>query len=352
VYGTDGQPVMDLPLKPHPYLNGAYYLDMAKLPVPSANTPSMQQLPVAIVREANKFMVSATGNPFSYPLAGIYTVGNAPIVGLSSIVTPLSQGQFGAFDLMIFTEEGNYAASVSSEGTYSTNKPMQRDVCVNPSAIVPTDYTILYISHRGLMSANGNTIQSLSDALDGPSGDDTIPHFMQGLKSYTIAYDYVAQRIILFTAGSPYAFVRTSDGLWSMAAWGEVSAVLNVYPYTYIQRGASLMRLDKPYDTALPDQYDVSFVTRPLKLGTLQPKSIHQLFVQGILGQVQDLSMYVSRDAVSWYLVSKHDVPHIRSRRGTSYKYWRIALRMKINASQFISGIRLQVIHRSERRFR
>ena len=351
VYSSDGHPVLDLPLSPHPFLNGAYYLAIWQLPVPATDLSDMKPLSETIIKESNKFMVSSAGNPFSYPLSGIYTVGNAPIVGLSSIVTPLSQGQFGAFDLMIFTEEGNYAASVSSEGTYSTNKPMQRDVCINPSAIVPTDYTILYISHRGLMSANGNTIESLSDVLDGPSGEDGIPDFMQGLKSYTVSYDYVGQRIILFTEGSPYAFVRSAEGMWTMAAWGEVSAVLNVYPYAYIQRGTSLVRLDKPYDTSLLDEHEAYLVTRPLKFGTLQLKSIHQLIVQGLLGEVKELSLYVSRDTVNWIRISTHKISHIRSRRGTPYKYWRISFKIKINASQYLSGIRFHVIHRNEIRF-
>lgn len=352
VYDNSSKPVLDIPLKPHPFLNGAYYLNLGSLPGATASTPPKKvDLEQAIVSEANKFMVSLPENPFVYPLNGIYTPSNDAVLGLSSIVTPLSQGQFGVFDLMIFTEQGNYAATVTDEGTYSTIKPMQRNVCINPSAIVPTDYTILYASAKGLMSANGNTIETLSEALDGTFQDISLPVWSEFIRDCMIAYDYAGQRIILTSTSIPYAFVRSNEGWWTMAKWGVIDAVLNIYPYAYLQKGNSLVCLDKPFDYhTAPTEGRI--VTRPLKLGSLQMKSIHQLSVEGLLGDIQNLVLYASHDAVSWVEVGSTSASHIRRMAGRPFKYWKIEIDATLNGSQNITGVRLQVHHRKEQRYR
>ena len=352
IYDADGNPVLDLPLKPHPMLNGSYYLTMGSLPPVTAETPSMPEVPLLpSISEKNKFMVSQAENPFIFPVGGTYTLGG-DILGLSSIVTPLSQGQFGAFDLMIFTSEGNYAASVTDEGSYSTIRPMQRDVCINPSAIVPTDYSILFLSAKGLMSANGSVIECLSQELDGIFPGGEIPNMPAFFASCHIAYDYAGQRIILTSSRSPYALLRSASGLWSMAEWDRITNVMNIFPYTYLQRGSSIVRLDKPYDAGSVASQLCTLVTRPLKLGSLQFKHIHQLSVEGVLGEMEDMTIYASRDAVTWYKIGTTTSPHIRRMAGRSFKYWKIEICMHLNGQQNISGLRLQVQHRKETRYR
>lgn len=340
-------------LNRHPFLNGAVWFDSFK----QIENPFRRIYPphttTSTVLYENLLASSEVSNPFIFPLSGRNTVGTGRIVGLSSIVTPLSQGQFGTFDLMIFTEEGNYAASVGAEGTFSAinPKPMQRDVCINPSAIVPTDYTILYTSAKGLMSANGNSIESLSQAMDGPFEENNYPDWKSILPSCKIAYDYSGQRIIVSPQGSLFSFVRSTDGLWTMAKWGAVTSVLNVYPYSYIQRGTSLVRLDKPYDYKA-GYSDARIVTRPLKLGSLQIKSIHQLAVEGVLGQVNELVLYGSHDAVNWSRIGSTKSGHIRRLAGRPFKYWKLELSIRTNGSQNITGVRLQVQYRKEQRYR
>lgn len=339
-------------LKKHPLLNGSVWFigfGSNKLKFVELTIPEVTD---AQVNYGNLLAVSEVDNPFAFPLSHRYTIGSGHILGLSSIVTPLSQGQFGTFDLMILTSEGNYAASVTDEGTYSNIHPMQRDVCINPSAIVPTDYSILFISAKGLMSANGSVIEHISEALGGVFPGGEIPDMAAYLSKCSIAYDYAGQRIILASPNSPYALARSASGLWSMAEWGEITAVVNVFPYSYIQRGASIIRLDQPYDAQSVESQLCSLVTRPMKLGSLQLKHIHQLSVEGVLGEMEDMTIYASRDAVTWFKIGTTTSSHVRRMAGRPFKYWKVEICMHLNGQQNISGIRLQVQHRKETRYR
>lgn len=340
-------------LNKHPFLNGAVWFNSFIVPKNPFRRIYPPHTTESVVLYENQLAISEVDNPYVFPLSGRNTVGTGKIVGLSSIVTPLSTGQFGTFDLMIFTEEGNYAATINSEGKLSAinPKPMQRDVCINPSAIVPTDYTILYTSAKGLMSANGNTIESLSEPMNGTFEEYNYPEWENILSSCKIAYDYSGQRIIVSPQKSLFSFVRSMDGLWSMAKWGEVTSVLNVYPYSYIQRGTSLIRLDKPYNYKA-GYSEGRIVTRPLKLGSLQMKSIHQLAVEGVLGEIQELVLYASHDAVTWTRIGSTQSSHIRRMAGRPFKYWKMELNVRFNGAQNISGARLQVQHRNEERYR
>lgn len=342
-------------LQPHPFLNGSYWFGnfadasaIRKNISPPSVTPSS-------VRYDNSIATSAVDNPFIFPLSGRKTVGIGNIVGLASIVTPLSQGQFGTFDLMILTDEGNYAATVTDEGTYSTVKPMQRDVCINPGSVTPAERELIYISGKGVMVADGNSITCISSALDGVPDDfygnsDIIPS--RFFKDCLIGYDYIGSRIIFGSPVSQYAYIRSSDGTWSTAKWGPFSAIVNVYPYTYVQRGSLICKLDKPYPYSSDVEYEALLCTRALKMGSIQRKKIHRLSVEGSPLQDKELLLWGSNDGKEWAFIGESSRREIVRVPGRSFKYWRIALSVKITGRQNITGFRIRLEDSQERRFR
>ena len=59
-----------------------------------------------IIDLPNKIYTSEINNPFHFPVLGINTIGTGTILGISSAVKALSEGQFGQFPLYAFTSEG------------------------------------------------------------------------------------------------------------------------------------------------------------------------------------------------------------------------------------------------------
>lgn len=342
----------DIPLQPHPLLNGAYYLFMDTHPSQvSVSVPDVSNAPIA---KTNMIYTSEVGNPFYFPLEGIYTVGSGKIYGISSVATALSQGQFGQFPLMIFCSDGNYAMSVNDEGRYSAIYPVQRDVCVNPEGIVQTDSEVLFVSSRGVMVTSGAAANSISSDLDGVP-ESLPPEFESWsypygspsdfFRSCRIAYDYASRRILFFLEGNQYAYIYSlNDGTWSTALFGHIKSVLNYYPYSYIQLGnGDVVRLDDVYDFSHSNsQIQGLLYTRPVKFSTYQLKRLHQISVQGVFSKAQELFVYASNDGRSWHLLGSTKSLRKGSMRGRPFKYYRFGVITSLAPNEHITSIKVE----------
>jgi hypothetical protein len=251
-----GAEVYSINLSPHPFLNGAYAIGWTSLDLQTASLSTVETN-VDSIAELNKLYVSEVGNPFVFPPGSIYTVGTGRILGVSNIATPLSQGQFGQFPLLVFCSDGNFAMSVSSEGSYTTVAPIQRDVCITPSTITQTDREVVFISDRGVMMTDGTSLRCLSQAMDGPA--DSMPDsppkafympvssLSTLLSSALIAYDYEGQRLLFFLDRNHCFVLSLESNTWSTANFGHAVQVLNVFPYSYVQfEDGTVYRLHRP----------------------------------------------------------------------------------------------------------
>jgi hypothetical protein len=254
-----GSALQVYPLTSHPYLQGAYYLGWPDLGSGSSNAElsgykyDRNNTPIA---ESNKIYVSQVGNPFVFLASNIYTVGIGTVLGISSLATPLSQGQFGQYQLIAFCSDGNYALEVNSEGGYTNIAPTQRDVCITPSTITQTDQEVVFVAQRGVMTTNGAGIQCISMQMDGVADNmpDSIPKnfyiptpcLESLLKTSLIAYDYANQRFIFFPGKTAYVYSLITQ-TWNTASFGIVKQVLNVYPSSYVQfEDETVMKLCRP----------------------------------------------------------------------------------------------------------
>lgn len=360
-----------LTLKPHPLLNGAYNFEGLN----GGGTYSRYENPVASpeykrsVNEPNKIYTSEVGNPFYFPLAGINTVGIGEIVGVASVTAALSQGQFGSFPLMAFCTDGNYALQVGNEGLFTGVFPMARDVCINASSITPIDGAVVFVSSRGVMLADGSVINCISDLLNGVPDDLS---FVEGVSafSYTlpegapvdffrtcmIAYDYAGRRLLFFSDeinNDSVWVLSLEDNTWSQTEINGVEAVLNSYPFSYIQKegGRTIVRLDEAYKYTDADKYQGFVVTRPLKLDTLQYKSLRQVALVGSFSQAQTVGIYGSNDGNNWFLLGKSNAGRILT-PGRYFKYYRFSIETNLANSENITGLRVEYDIRPERRFR
>ena len=347
----------EVTLKEHPMLNGAYWFsDFEYLTFQadaSVSVPAEQPL----VDNPNKIYISEVGAPFYFPTTGINTVGVGDILGLASVTTALSQGQFGQFPLMVFCSDGNYALQVSSEGLFSNVSPMQRDVCTNPDSITQTDGLIIFVSAKGAMTVDGSNIRCISEVLDGVPDEMAtacITPPRDFFQSCLVAYDYAGCRLIFFSKDDETAWLMSlEDASWSQARLGTVAAIVNVYPYSYIQlvERHEVLQLDKAYPYEDEMVYTGKLLTRPLKLDSLQLKSIHQFALEGNYSHVQKMTLYASNDGRQWFKLGESTARRVLT-PGRYFKYYRIGIDTSLTEAENLSGVRVDYALSPERRYR
>lgn len=359
VYDAEGDALLDIPLEPHPFLNGAYHA--WSRPVATSTTPALPQTAVDKVQIGNKLYVSEAENPYRFPLESIYTVGTGEILGLSTIATALSQGQFGQFPLMAFCSDGNYTLSVGGEGKYSTIHPMSRDVCTNPLSITQTDSEVLFVTAKGVMITSGASAQLLSGVLDGVPDSFTdecgckTKHTGSPADFFAkcrIVYDYANKRFIFVTIGSALAWIYSfTSASWSTAETEPMQAILNTYPHSFIQMGGEIIKLDKPYPyEGEPGKGHI--VTRPVKMESLQYKILHQIVLQGIFSRPQTIKVYGSQDGSTWHCLGTSQSRRIGRMAGRPFKYFRFAVLTELAPDENLTGLRVVYDVRAERRLR
>ena len=369
-----------LPLRPHDFLNGAFFFEpLAPGKVPAADTSSE----VASADDAeisNKIYVSQVNNPFSFDPAAVVSVGNSRVFALSAAVKALSQGQFGQFPLYAFTSDGIWALQPNSSGTYSTSSPVSRDVCSLPGAITQTDSEVIYPSSRGLMLLSGSICKCISDAVDSKSPYDiplaSLPHldvihrmtghadndgcmsvvpFKDFIADARIIYDHAHNRLIVANPAKPYAYILALSDTprWGMLANNIDYGVLS-YPDTLA------VSLPKSYQTTVDGQpttvsfrslldfaqygstdfAQTMFVSRPLKLDCPDVyKTISCVVQRGLISHGDIVSaLYGSNDLEHWSLVGSSSNRRLQGFSGSPYKFFRIACYATLFAHESISG--------------
>lgn len=337
----------EIPLEPHNFLNGAFYFggweDVSKSVSVSPVASSVAQ---RVVELPNKLYTSEVNNPFRFPVLGINTIGTGKIVGMSSAVKALSQGQFGQFPLYAFTTDGVWALEVSGTGTFAARQPVTRDICVNPGSITQIDSAVLFVTDRGIMLLSGSEATCISEIIDGalpdmsayPSGASLLKlsgidtnafafvSFREFLSGCQMFYDYTHQRIVVFNPSYAYAYVYSlKSKSWGMMS-SQMATSANAYPETAVQlHDGSIV------DYAGEGDYDELhgfILSRPLKLdGPDILKTVYSIIQRGNFnkGDIK-VALFGSRDLANWHYVYSSADHYLRGFAGTPYKYYRIGV--------------------------
>lgn len=368
-----------IPLSAHAHLNGAYWyggFDVSPLPASSTAVDESEFSDFFLSPE--KIHVSAVNNPLVYPATSIVSL-SSEVLSVASAAKALSQGQFGQFPLYAFTADGVWAMEVSSTGTYSARQPITRDVCINVNGITQLDNAVLFPTDRGIMIISGSQSQSISEVINSgspfnplllpevdklhgllkhplPTGTKDnclpLPPFSDFLRKCSIIYDYVNQRVIVYSPDVTNALVyslKTSS--WGMI-YSDIIGNINSYPEALaINRNNELVDLSRA-----PDAKTISglLITRPLKLDAPDIlKTVDTIIQRGYFhkGHVQSV-LYGSRDLIKWHLVWSSKDHFLRGFRGTPYKYFRIALICNLEANESITGASIQFTPRKTNQLR
>lgn len=257
-----GGDISRLPMSAHPGLScsyaflgmSQYLLNQSAAPDSVLNTDEKNTYPVN-----NQVMLSVINNPFVFPPEGRYTF-QASIQGLATATSALSQGQFGQFPLYIFTEDGIWAMETDTEGAFITQKPLSREICINPESITPIDNAVVFVTSKGVMILQGSQVMNISPYMNGKHYvledkakeiiskmqfcnlvdilTDTDP-FMSFMKDAKVAYDYNGQRLIFISEANPiFQYVYKLDTqTWHKMGNKDIHLVapLNSYPECLVQ---------------------------------------------------------------------------------------------------------------------
>ena len=257
---------------------------------------------------------------------------------MSTITQALSQGQFGQYPLLVFSESGIWAMSVDNTGLFKDIHPMSREVCNNAGSITQTDGAVFFTSEKGLMVVVGSEVKCVSEQLSGRetnfTGEIAMGNIRDYMKDCFIAYDYrdsllwifnnsrthvVSGQTVPFNTDYCYVYAIKSGTFGKYRFANAITNVVNNYPDYLLQSGSTLFSLTGRQNINLDtDPYSGLMITRPMKLENgLALKSLMQIknLRQFSSGATLQLTLYASNDCEHWV--------QIPSLRGTPFKYWR-----------------------------
>lgn len=387
---TQEEVIYSFPLTPCSELNGAMHMgDFTKTEEEFLVT-SFPYTADTMVELPSKLYTSEADNPFHFPLNAINTVGIGHIQGIASTTRALSQGQFGQYPLMAFSTDGIWALNVSASGTYSSIHPISREVCSNPKSITQLDQSVLFATNRSLSRIAESQVASMSDVLDGPGfnivgnlgkflnffiaaedDDDTtktIKAQMRQLIDFTsspidffqrcqVIYDYKNSRIFCLdvsqltkeaSADTVALCYSIKDEAWSTFLIKNVLTALNSYPHPYIQyRDGSVIVLDSGYDYEDETEYHGIIVTRTLKFDEENAPDAITGYIHSLTsGTVPVMWLYGSNDNQNWHYLGRCGGMKSSYMSSHSYRFFRIALYLKMKSMNQYFATRLEVIRR------
>ena len=389
-YSNKNDVIFVFPLEQCAELNGAMHMGDFTDNFEQYKVESFDYTVDDVVELSNKIYTSESDNAFYFPLNGINTVGIGTIQGIASTTRALSDGQFGQYPLMAFSTDGIWAMEVSSKGTYSSIHPISREVCSNPKSVTQLDQSVLFVTNRSLSRIAESQVASMSDVLDGPGfnivgnlgkflnffndaeGDDdttkTIKAQMRQLIDFTsspieffqrcqVIYDYKNSRIFCLdvtqtsktsTADTVALCYSIKDNAWSTFLIQNVLTAINSYPHPYIQyRDGSVMVLDKGYDYEDPTEYHGIIVTRTLKFDEDNvPDSITGYIHSLTSGSIPIMWLYGSNDNQNWHYIGRLGGMKSSYMATHSYRFFRIALYLKMKSMNQYFDTRLEIIRR------
>lgn len=380
VIKSDGSAVK-LEMRSHPYLNCAYYIGELTKRLSDLQYSDTLELPAEDNKgetyKYNYLFQSAVENPFYYPVTGRIKL-SSEIIGVASISAALSEGQYGQFDLYVFTKEGIFALRMNDSGGYISINPVSRDICISPSGITSIDQAIVFLTDKGVMMLSGSQLSCLSLAMVGKSytmedsaqrlmdsrfvdtlvDDSTLISFLKSDK-IQIGYDYSGSRLLFVNEEYQYIYIyMLGTQSWhkeilpvayktALVGSGELrrAKILNSYPdcLLFCASGAdSLNIFDMTTNlVSIDETNDVPGViaTRAFNLDAPDIlKTINHLKIRG---------QFAAKDAngkpkVTYVLLGSQDGKNfyrIKSLRGKSWKYYRIVINCNLKQTERISWI-------------
>lgn len=371
--GATWKTVLDL--RQHPYMNGSYWFDdyfeptwttvtnSSELAKATAYLSSTTGTP-ALISKPNYMKISELNNALTYTDQRTYTF-DSKIQALSAIVTALSTGQAGQFDLYVLTEtDGVWTLKINDQGGYSNQIPVTRDTIINPKALTQLDSAILFPTARGLMMLQGSQSTCISEGLNSiqtvkinnttfkgitalvpeasASGIEITYDFKEYIQNCQISYDYTNQRIIVHNPYYSYCYalsLRSQN--WTILNH-KIKYTVNSYPDAYVVDDSNhLLNLSQnDPEGEIPTGI---ILTRPFTMDQANEfKLIDKVRQNGYIDtdNIQQI-LYGSNDLRSWYICASSKKGYITDKNGSgasSFRFFRLALSVDLSEGESLDS--------------
>ena len=342
-------------LKPHLYLNLAYYIDGGLKPIdlPLVKTLTKEQFNGSadmdfkayentnnIESFTNGVKVSITSNPFTFPNSSTYQIGNGEIIAMMSNAVAVGTGQTGAAPLYVFCKDGIYALMVDSSGemAYTNARIIARDVCNNAKSVTPVDTGVVFTTDRGIMEIAGEQVAEIGQIVEGEVYDITdhtdkakkimfnsfvmqqlaeLPQemldnvdFLDYLKGSIINYNHNERELMVSNPSSSYSYIMNRNGEWRRQDI-KANQYVNNYPTSYRVENNSWYKVDEEDTTK--DENSLYVSSQVIKLDTTGFKALSRIVVRGCFNvnknDNKSLGLYVfgSYDGRQWALIGGNE---------------------------------------------
>lgn len=366
-------------LKPHDFLNGSYAWlgwnrvyasgDLAKRLV-NSGTWTVNEISESEFPELSEDLSTLQPNYLYYSEAGMpfamqhsIAVGNGTVIGIATAARPISQGQFGQFPLYAFCSDGVYALSVSATGVYSSVDNVSQEVCVSSRCIAPLESEVAFATARGIMLISGGQVSCITTNFDTRNRTTSIPDgwlanlcvaasmkisqirpvsITDYINGAGIAFAYNRQLIVVFNPAYNFYYLYSLDSQLWFSAFGSFSRTLNAYPDSIlISSEGSAFDFNDVADVAHATGL---ILTRPFTLGTSDAFStISRLLLRGSFPKSSvDVVLFGSRDLQNWLYVTSSKSGELRSVHGSPYRYFRLALILRLKPNESISSASIE----------
>lgn len=293
--------VRTIVLKPHDFMNLAYYLEDDLKPIMEGNNATVVDEPRistrVSIRESNKIKVSELNNPMNFPNKNTYLVSNGTIMAMATNLMKVAQWNYGQYPLYVFTSEGIWNLNVGDgQVVYSTLSSPTYGEAPTTKIVAATPFGVVFTTQRGLRIINGETVSFITPQLEqppigirmeiapvtknvlSPLSDIPFTDYINDLDN--LIYNPYTDELIINARDYPYNYVMNLNSFTVFQSTEKVDLVVrNLYEELKVVGNGLL----KDYAAWENIQTHVSMVTRPMLYGTEDIKHLERIIMRGVL---------------------------------------------------------------------
>lgn len=296
-------------LKPHEYLNIAYFLNIKDNDV-SINTEHsgykyIKRIGVAgsldgftepyyndvYTSEPTKMKVTASSNPFILPYTNTYDFGTK-IMSVRTNAFDVSSAQFGSFPLYVFCENIIYAMSSGTGSVVYPSKSVIKEADVISDVAKSTPYGILFFLSDGLYLLSGSDMKRITPHLEEDfvaftqQNNDELPdaqdmanyNFLTYIKNVSsIVYNGRENEIILVGTEYYNYVINILSGATHLFTREIAKPILNSENGYCVSINNNVIDVETSGTTMLSAEY----LSRPIRFGDEDYKKMRRVIVRG-----------------------------------------------------------------------
>ena len=283
----------------------------------------------------NQIQLSEINNPLIFPTAHNYKIGSGSVLDFGVSTIQVSEGQFGQYPVIIFTDQGIWAAQIGiGEVIVETTIPINADVLIGSPAA--SNYGVFYVTAEGIMVIQGGKSINVSKDLEGYINSvvtsDTgarfdlystpnqivnidgkvtgLVKFKEILNDLVLGFDNVNKRLIVSKQSINYSYVLDID----TNSWYRIemnySYFINSSPNLLGANGVnSIYNISDTLTSSV--SIPIHFHTKQINFGTHRRKRLHESVLRCLIkidaGNFASFLLFASNDAIHWTRVAGND---------------------------------------------